>query len=97
MATRIKNNIEPIRIVAQNTEYKESLTDGLKLCMNPYATVPIDVKLFEDPGIWPDTNARPQDVQLIRCSVQQFACVAYWRGFLRTARNLICRRDDLRT
>ncbi len=51
-ATRIRNNAEPIRIVARNDEYKESLTDGLKLYTNPYATLPIDATLFEDPGIW---------------------------------------------
>jgi hypothetical protein len=51
-ASRIRNNAEPIRIVARNAEYKESLTDGLKLYTNPYATIPIDVTLFEDPGIW---------------------------------------------
>ncbi len=51
-ATRIRNNAEPIRIVARNAEYKESLTDGLKLYTNPYATIPVDVTLFEDPGIW---------------------------------------------
>jgi hypothetical protein len=51
-ATRIRNDIEPIRIVARNSDYKESLTDGLKLYTNPYATVPLDVALFDDPGIW---------------------------------------------
>jgi hypothetical protein len=50
-ATRIRNN-EPIRIIARNTEYKESLTDGLKLYTNPYAAIQLDVTLFEDPGIW---------------------------------------------
>jgi hypothetical protein len=51
LATRIRDNFEPMRIVARNTEYKESLTDGLRLFTNPYATVPINVELFNDPGI----------------------------------------------
>lgn len=51
MATRIRDN-EPIRIVARNSDYKESLTDGLKLYTNPHASIPLDATAFEDPGIW---------------------------------------------
>ena len=50
-ATRIRNDVEPIRILARNSEYKESLTDGLRLFTNPYAQVPLDVQRFNDPGI----------------------------------------------
>jgi hypothetical protein len=50
-AIRIRNNIEPIRIIAKKSDYNESLTDGLRLFINPYANNPIDVDLFEDPGI----------------------------------------------
>jgi len=50
-AVRIRDNVEPIRIVAINSEYKESLTDGLRLFTNPYAKVPIDIDLFDDIGI----------------------------------------------
>jgi hypothetical protein len=50
-ALRIRNNFEPIQVVAVNTEYKESLTDGLRLFTNPFAKVPIDLNLFDDIGI----------------------------------------------
>ncbi len=51
-AVRIRNDIEPTRIIARNSDYKEALTDGLKLYINPFAEVPVDVGLFDDPGIW---------------------------------------------
>jgi len=50
-AVRIKDNLEPIRIVAPKNEYEESLTDGLRLFTNPFASNPIDPDLFDDAGI----------------------------------------------
>jgi hypothetical protein len=52
MALRTRPNGEALRIVGRNADYKESLTDGLKLYTNPHAAVPINIALFEDPGIW---------------------------------------------
>lgn len=50
-AVRIRNNFEPIRIVAEKKDYKESLIDGLRLFTNPFATHPIDLDWFSDHGI----------------------------------------------
>lgn len=50
-AYRIRNNFEPIFIRAHKKNYRESLTDGLRLFMNPYATLPVNVDLFDDWGI----------------------------------------------
>lgn len=50
-AIRIRNNIEPLRIVAEKREYRESLTDGLRLFVNPFAATPIDLEIFEEPSI----------------------------------------------
>lgn len=50
-AIRIRNNSEPMQIVASKAEYKESLTDGLRLFVNPHAAVPLDLALFKEDGI----------------------------------------------
>ena len=50
-AVRKKNNAEPIYITAHNRDYKESLTDGLVLYTNPYASIPLNPDLFKDDGI----------------------------------------------
>jgi hypothetical protein len=50
-AIRIKDNFEPIQIVAMKSDYEESLTDGLRLFTNPFADVPIDTDIFDDWGI----------------------------------------------
>jgi hypothetical protein len=50
-AVRIRDNIQPVHIVAQKADYSESLTDGLRLFINPFATHPIDVDFFDDFGI----------------------------------------------
>lgn len=47
-AIRIRNNHEPIQIVAEKKDYSETLTDGLRLFVNPHATVPLDVDAFDD-------------------------------------------------
>lgn len=46
-AIRIKDNNELIRIVAKKSEYRESLCDGLRLFVNPFARHPIDLSLFD--------------------------------------------------
>lgn len=54
-AIRIKNNIMPIKIEANIAQYRESLTDGLRLFINPYARNPIklddfinsDIRIFD--------------------------------------------------
>lgn len=50
-AVRIKDNIEPIHILAKKGDYHESLTDGLRLFINPFADITIDTDLFKDPGV----------------------------------------------
>jgi hypothetical protein len=50
-AVRKKENAEPFYMTAHKRDYKESLTDGLVLYTNPYASIPIDPQLFNDPGI----------------------------------------------
>jgi hypothetical protein len=50
-AIRIRDNFEPIQIVAMKSDYEESLTDGLRLFTNPFAVVPLDADIFDDWGI----------------------------------------------
>ncbi|MFH0297891.1 hypothetical protein AAFX91_11735 [Bradyrhizobium sp. 31Argb] len=50
-AVRIRNNLEPVRIIAQKKDYKESLIDGLRLFTNPFAEHPVDLNWFDDPGV----------------------------------------------
>lgn len=50
-AIRVKENTTPIRVAAKKSEYHESLTDGLRLFLNPYAESPLDVSCISDPGI----------------------------------------------
>jgi hypothetical protein len=45
-AIRIRNNQQPIRIVANKADYSETLTDGLRLFVNPHATVPLNLEPF---------------------------------------------------
>jgi hypothetical protein len=50
-AIRKKDGEQPIYVEAPKSEYKESLTDGLCLFTNPYASVPVNAELFRDDGI----------------------------------------------
>ncbi len=50
-AIRIRNNVEPINVVESKENYRESLADGLRLFLNPFATSPVDPSLFDDDGI----------------------------------------------
>lgn len=50
-AVRKKENAKATYITAPKSEYKESLTDGLVLYTDPYASAPINAELFADPGI----------------------------------------------
>jgi hypothetical protein len=50
-AVRIKDNYYPIQITAKKAEYKESLCDGLRLFINPYAKKPLNIGDFMDEGI----------------------------------------------
>jgi hypothetical protein len=50
-AVRIRDNFEPMRIVAAKKDYRESLTDGLRLFTNPFAVAPVDPTIFDDGGI----------------------------------------------
>lgn len=50
-AVRILNNLEPIRILATKDTYEESLTDGLRIFTNPYASIPLELDCFDDSGI----------------------------------------------
>lgn len=45
-AVRIKDNYEMVHIEQNNADYYESLTDGLRLFVNPYAKYPIDIDDF---------------------------------------------------
>lgn len=37
----------PIQICAEKPDYEESLLDGLHVCLNPFATHPLDERIFE--------------------------------------------------
>lgn len=50
-AVRITSENEPIRVMQPKSEYRESLTDGLRLFVNRHASVPVDLSLFDDPGV----------------------------------------------
>lgn len=50
-AIRIKDNVEIIQISLPKSEYVESLTDGLRLFVNPFADAPVNIDAFDDPGI----------------------------------------------
>jgi hypothetical protein len=50
-AVRKKEGEKPVYITASKADYRESLTDGLVLYTNPYATVALDADTFEDDGI----------------------------------------------
>jgi hypothetical protein len=50
-AVRKKEGEKPIYIDSPKADYQESLTDGLVLYTNPYASVPLDAELFDDVGI----------------------------------------------
>jgi hypothetical protein len=47
-AIRIRNNTEPLQIIASKADYSETLTDGLRLFINPHATVPLSIDPFKD-------------------------------------------------
>ncbi len=50
-AVRIKDNFTPIRISAKKNNYNESLCDGLRLFINPFAKNPIKLEDFNDQEI----------------------------------------------
>jgi hypothetical protein len=50
-AIRIRNNVEPIHIVAEKENYSESLCDGLRVFHNPFAARPVTPELFDRPDI----------------------------------------------
>ena len=50
-AVRIKDDSQLIPITANKQDYKESLCDGLKLFVNPFAKYPLNIEDFNDPGI----------------------------------------------
>jgi hypothetical protein len=50
-AGRERNGHERISIIAKKSEYKETLTDGLRYFSNPFATTRLDAQLFRDEGI----------------------------------------------
>lgn len=50
-AIRIRNNVEMLQIVAEKKDYKECLTDGLRLYTNPFAEKPLELSHFDDPGV----------------------------------------------
>jgi len=73
-AVRILNNFEPIRIVAKKADYRESLTDGLRLFVNPFATTPINVELFDDWGIRKFVAEKNGDV-VVSCHPEGDLCM----------------------
>jgi hypothetical protein len=100
LATRIRNNVEPIRIVARKADYKESLTDGLKLYTNPHAAVPIDATLFEDPGIW-RYLAQKDGTYAVACHQDGDLCMRMVQAIFEKAgdlavRAVLCRRYETR-
>lgn len=48
MATRYNDHgLQPFQICAEKSDYKETLLDGLHVCLNPFAKHPVDEALFE--------------------------------------------------
>lgn len=74
LAVRILDNFEPIRIVAPKPEYKESLTDGLRLFTNPFATTPLNIDLFDDLGIRKFVGEKNGDV-MVSCHPDGDLCM----------------------
>ncbi len=50
-AIRIKDNFTPVVIEKVKQDYQESLCDGLRLFVNPFAKHPINLETFADQGI----------------------------------------------
>jgi hypothetical protein len=94
-ATRIRNNIEPIRIVARMSDYTESLTDGLKLYTNPFAAVPIDVTRFDDPGIWRYVVQKDGSF-VVACHPDGDLCMRMVQAFFKNADDLPARFRTVR-
>jgi hypothetical protein len=94
-ATRIRNDVESIRIVARNADYKESITDGLKLYMNPYATAPIDVTLFDDPGIRRHV-AQKDGTYVVSCHPDGDLCMRMVHAIFERGRDLATRFRTVR-
>ena len=80
-AVRIRDNFEPIHIVAMKSRYRESLTDGLRLFTNPFAEFPLDVGIFDDWGIRRFVADKKGDF-LVSCHSEGDLC-------MRTVRHLI--------
>ena len=80
-AVRIKDNYTPIEIVAQKDEYYESLCDGLRLFLNPYAKQPISIQDFNDTGIrifMPDRNGNME----VSCHKDGDLCMRFVQRFV---------------
>lgn len=73
-AIRIKDGNTPLRIYQSIQEYSESLTDGLRLFVNPFADIPVDVNVFNDPGIRVFLPARDGSIS-VSCHSQGDLCI----------------------
>lgn len=80
-AVRIKDNYTPIRITASKREYQESLCDGMRLFINPYAKYPIRLEDFNDSGIrvfLPDKNGNLE----MSCHEDGDLCMRFVQRFI---------------
>ena len=73
-AVRIRDNVEPMHIVASKQDYTETLPDGLRLFLNPFAKNPIDADLFDDDGIRRFRVARDGELE-VTCSPRGDLCM----------------------
>lgn len=93
-AVRILDNLEPIRIVAPKEAYSESLTDGLRIFTNPYASIPLNLDCFDDWGIRKIVAERNGDL-LVSCHPNGDLCLRMVHAFVapRAAKRTSSLRD----
>lgn len=65
-AIRIKDNYTIIKVEENIADYKESLTDGLRLFINPFARVPVDINQFIN-----------TDMRIFQCDKQGNLLISY--------------------
>ncbi len=80
-AIRIKDNLTPILIEKTKQEYIESLCDGLRLFVNPYAKHPINLDNFADPGIRTFLSDKNGDYQ-VSCHKDGDLCMRFVQGIV---------------
>ncbi|MBX3427592.1 MAG: hypothetical protein KF688_18070 [Pirellulales bacterium] len=81
MAVRYnEHGTEPHMISTARESYEESLLDGLHICLNPFATHPLDAKRFdtgETTGHWYDSDEKQYYVESPDGFLIQRGCVSF--------------------